>query len=166
MAVQDSTTSTYSGLDVRKLRMVDLFEALDRGIDDFRVKPPHMFFLAIIYPVATLLAALVLANRSLMPLVFPVLSGLVLIGPFVGLAMEKMSRHRERGLDMSWRQAFNFFRLPSIGDIAMLGLLVVALFLLWVGLADTIFVMTMGDAWYPSVEDFSLAYSRLRRDGQ
>jgi uncharacterized membrane protein len=92
-----------------------------------------------------------------MPLVFPILSGLVLIGPFVGLAMEEMSRHREQGLDMSWAHAFNFFENPSFKDIALLGLLVIALFLGWVAAANTLYVMTMGDAWTASVDNFLTA---------
>ena len=59
--------------------------------------------------------------------------------------MEEMSRHRERGLNMSWTTAFNFFTSPSFKDIAILGLLTIALFLLWVAAADTIYVMTLGD---------------------
>jgi uncharacterized membrane protein len=142
--------SSHTRLEVRKLRLVDLFDALDKGIDDFKAKPTHLFFLAFIYPAATLFAALVVADGELMPLIFPMLSGLVLIGPFVGLAMEEMSRHRERGLDMTWGMAFNFFKSPSLIDIGFLGLLVIALFLLWVALANTIYVMTLGDSWQAS----------------
>jgi len=154
MAFQ-TTAAEYTHLEVRKLRLVDLFDVLDKGIDDFRAKPTHLFFLAVIYPAATLFAALVVTDGDLMPLIFPMLSGLVLIGPFVGLAMEEMSRHRERGLDMSWTTAFNFFTSPSFKDIALLGLLTIALFLLWVAAADTIYVMTLGDSWQVSVEDFT-----------
>ena len=106
MAYQTSAAA-YAHLEVRKLRLVDLFDALDKGIDDFRAKPTHLFFLAVIYPAATLFAAIMISDGDLMPLVFPMLSGLVLIGPFVGLAMEEMSRHRERGLDMSWTKCAN-----------------------------------------------------------
>src|SRR6185312_8133390 len=162
MAYQ-TTATTYAHLDVRKLRLVDLFDALDKGIDDFKAKPTHLFFLAVIYPAATLFAALVVSAGDLMPLVFPMLSGLVLIGPFVGIAMEEMSRHRERGLDMSWATAFNFFTSPSFRDIAILGLLIVALFLLWVAVADTIYVMTLGDAWHASFEDFTRSVLMTRQ---
>jgi len=154
MAYQ-ATAASYTHLEVRKLHLVDLFDALDKGIDDFRAKPTHLFFLAVIYPAATLFAAMVIGDGDLMPLVFPMLSGLVLIGPFVGLAMEEMSRHREKGLDMSWSHAFNFFSSPSFRDIAILGLLTIALFLLWVGVADTIYVMTLGDSWQVSMEEFT-----------
>ena len=94
MAFQ-AAAGSVAHLSVRKLRLTDLAEALEKGIDDFRAKPTHLFFLAVIYPVATLVAAAVVADMDLMPLVFPFLSGLVLIGPFVGLAMEEMSRHRD-----------------------------------------------------------------------
>jgi uncharacterized membrane protein len=159
----ETAASTYAHLEVRKLRLVDLFDVLDKGIEDFRAKPTHLFFLAVIYPAATLFAALVVGDGELMPLVFPLLSGLVLIGPFVGLAMEEMSRHRERGLDMSWTTAFNFFASPSFKDIAFLGLLIMALFLLWVAVADTIYVMTLGDSWRASVEDFTRAVLTTRQ---
>jgi uncharacterized membrane protein len=161
MAYQATATS-HAHLDVRRLRLVDLFEALDKGIDDFRAKPTHLFFLAVIYPAATLFAFMIVGHDDLTPLIFPMVSGLILIGPFVGLAMEEMSRHRERGLDMSWSHAFNFFRSESFRDIAILGLLVIALFLLWVASADTIYVMTLGDAWHASLTDFSRAVLTTR----
>jgi uncharacterized membrane protein len=146
MAYQ-AAISVPTRIAVNKIRLADLVEALDRGIDDFKAKPTHLFFLAVIYPLATLFGYLVVDNYNLMPLVFPILAGLVLIGPFVGIAMEEMSHHRERGLDMSWRHAFNFFEEPTLKEIVLLGLLIVALFLGWVAMANTIFVMTVGDAW-------------------
>jgi uncharacterized membrane protein len=156
MATQ-ATVGTAARIGVNRIRLVDLVDSVEKGIADFREKPTHLFFLAIIYPAATLFAFLVIDNESLMPLVFPILSGLVLIGPFVGLAMEEMSRHRERGLDMSWGHAFNLFESPAFKDVALLGLLNVALFLGWVAAANTIFVMTIGDAWSVGTANFALA---------
>lgn len=149
MAYQ-ATLGATSRLAVNKIRVNDLLDALSKGIDDFREKPTHLFFLALIYPAATLFGYLVVKNANLMPLVFPILAGLVLIGPFVGIAMEEMSHHRERGLDMSWGHAFNFFEEPAAKDIGLLGLLIVGLFLGWVAIANTIYVMTVGDAWNAS----------------
>ncbi len=149
MAYQ-ATVGAAPRIAVNKIRLVDLVDALDKGIDDFKAKPTHLFFLALIYPVATLFGYYVVENRNIMPMVFPILAGLVLVGPFVGIAMEEMSHHRERGLDMSWTHAFNFFEEPNAKDIGLLGLLIVGLFLGWVGIANTIYVMTVGDAWNAS----------------
>lgn len=154
MAYQ-ATVGTSAGIAVNKIRLVDLVHAVEEGIADFQEKPTHLFFLAVIYPVATLFAFMVVNNDRLVPLVFPILAGLVLIGPFIGLAMEEMSRHRERGLDMSWGHAFNFFEHPAFKDILMLGLLNIALFLGWVAAANTVFVMTMGDGWSTTAADFT-----------
>ena len=146
MAYQ-ATVGTSTRVTVNKIRLRDLVDAVDKGIDDFKEKPTHLFFLAVIYPVATLFGYMVVANDNLMPLVFPIMAGLVLIGPFIGIAMEEMSHHRERGMDMSWGHAFNFFEEPAAKDIIILGCLLVALFLGWVAMANTIYVMTVGDAW-------------------
>ncbi len=159
MAYQ-ATVGVPSRISVNKIRLADLVDALDKGIDDFKAKPTHLFFLAVIYPVATFLGYLVVSNHNLMPLVFPLMAGLVLIGPFVGIAMEEMSHHRERGMDMSWGHAFNFFEEPAAKDIGILGALIVALFLGWVAMANTIYVMTVGDAWSTgtmAVQDFVTA---------
>ena len=154
MAYQAIVGST-AAIPVNKIGLVDLVHAVEEGIADFREKPTHLFFLAVIYPVATLFAFLVINNDRLMPLVFPILSGLVLVGPFIGLAMEEMSRHREKGLDMSWGHAFNFFEHPAFKDVALLGLFNIVLFLGWVAAANTVFVMTLGDAWSASMSNFT-----------
>ena len=120
MAYQ-AVVGTPSRIGVHKIRLADLVDAVEKGIDDFKEKPTHLLFLAVIYPVATLFGYLVVANDNLMPLVFPILAGMVLIGPFIGIAMEEMSHHRERGLDMSWGHAFNFFEEPPSRDIGLLG---------------------------------------------
>eukprot|EP01012_Entosiphon_sulcatum_P063289 TRINITY_DN90495_c0_g1_i1.p1 TRINITY_DN90495_c0_g1~~TRINITY_DN90495_c0_g1_i1.p1 ORF type:complete len:291 (-),score=39.72 TRINITY_DN90495_c0_g1_i1:20-805(-) len=155
MAYQATIGATPTAIPVKKIRLVDLVHAVEEGITDFRDKPTHLYFLAVIYPVATLFAFMVVNNDRLIPLVFPIMAGLVLIGPFIGLAMEEMSRHREKGLDMSWAHAFNFFEHPAFKDVALLGLLNIVLFLGWVAAANTVFVMTMGDGWSTTAVDFT-----------
>jgi uncharacterized membrane protein len=47
-------------------------------------------------------------------------------------------------LDVSWRHALDVFRSPSIGAIAALGLLLVAIFLVWIAVAQAIYVANFG----------------------
>ena len=42
---------TQEHIRVRKISVSDLFDALRRGIDDFMVKPSHIVFLCLIYPI-------------------------------------------------------------------------------------------------------------------
>lgn len=132
---------------VRKLTFQDLLEALTRGIDDFKAKPSLAPFAAGVYVMATLLGFLVVFNYDYVPLVFPAVSGAVLIGPFVTVALCEVSRRRERGLEYGLMTGYNFFGSPAIRDILLLGLLMIALFLFWLATAMTLYGLTLGDAW-------------------
>lgn len=139
--------ATQSQPAIRKISLHDLIDALTKGLDDFKEKPSLAPFAAGIYIMASLLAFLVVFNYDYLPLVFPAVSGAVLIGPFVTIALCEVSRRRERGLDYALMTGYNFFNNPSLKDILLLGLLMVGLFFFWLTTAMTIYGMTMGDEW-------------------
>lgn len=152
---------------VRKLTLVDLEDALLKGIDDFKVKPTFGVLIALIYPLVTLGAFLVVFNYDLLPLVFPVVSGFLLVGPFITIGMCEVSRRRELGHDISGLSVFDFHRSPSAQDIVLLGLLLVALFFLWLATAMTIYGLTMGDPWQSAPEVLGTGFvQRLFTTGQ
>ncbi len=132
---------------VRKIGLHDLSFALRQGLSDFAAKPTHLYFLALIYPLVTLGAFLVVFNYDLLPLAFPVLSGSLLIGPVVTIAMCEISRKRERGEDISPSNTGNFLRNPAAPQILVLGGVLLALFLFWIATAATLYDMTLGDPW-------------------
>src|SRR3981081_4904222 len=72
---------------VRKIGMVDLKDALARGIDDFRAFPTHVIVLSIIYPILGLVLARLTLSYDLLPLLFPLAAGLALIGPFAATGL-------------------------------------------------------------------------------
>lgn len=132
---------------VRKIGLRDIADALLAGIEDFAAKPTHLYFLGIIYPVVTLGAFLVVFNYDLLPLVFPIVSGSLILGPILTVAMCEISRKREFGEDISSASSGNFLRNPAAKDIVMLGGLLVSLFFFWLTMAMTIYDMTLGDPW-------------------
>ena len=71
-----------------------------------------------------------------------------------------MSRRRELGLDVSWRHALDVFRSPSIGAIVVLGLMLVAMFLIWIAVAQAIYVANFGYTPAASMPDFIQRCSR------
>src|SRR3982074_3693213 len=99
---------------VRKIALGDLKDALARGIDDFRAFPTHVIFLSVIYPIVGLVLAGLTLSYDLLPLLFPLAAGFALLGPFAATGLYELSRRRERGLDVSWRDAFGARRSPSI----------------------------------------------------
>ncbi len=129
----------HEALAVRQIGVADLFDALRKGWADFMAKPSHIIFLGLIYPVAGLLLAQLSVSNNVLPLLFPLLAGFALIGPFAGLGLYEISRRRELGLDTSWRHALDVFDARSIRSILMLGLMLFVLFGIWLWAAMAIF---------------------------
>ncbi len=129
---------------VRKIGIADLRTALVRGIDDFRAKPSHLVFLGLIYPVFGFIAARFALGGDLMPLFYPMLAGIGLLGPFAAIGLYEVSRRREQGLDVAWRHAFGVVSSPSRGAIAVVAGLLAAVFLLWLGTAQLLYAVLVG----------------------
>lgn len=109
----------------------DLRDALRRGWEDFKAQPSHLAFIALIYPVAGVLLAHLTVSYNIFPMLFPLLGGFALLGPFAAIGLYEISRRRERGLDSSWEHAFALLRSSAIGQIALLGAMLTGLFLAW-----------------------------------
>jgi uncharacterized membrane protein len=139
---------------VRTVTIADLKDAIAKGIDDFQAMPTHAVFLSLIYPIVGLLLGRLAFGYDVLPLLFPIMAGFALVGPFAAIGLYEMSRRREQGLDVSWRHAFDVVRSPSFGAIAALGLLLMAIFLVWVAVAQAIYVANFGYAAAASVPDF------------
>jgi uncharacterized membrane protein len=130
---------------VRKIGPADLKDALARGLDDFWEMPTtHIIFLSLIYPIAGLFLARMAFGYDVLPLLFPIMAGFALVGPFAGIWLYELSRRREYGLDVHWRHAFDVLRSPSFGSILLLGLLLLAIFAVWIAVAQAIYVAAFG----------------------
>jgi uncharacterized membrane protein len=139
---------------VRKIGMSDLKEALVKGLDDFRAFPTHVMFLSIIYPIIGLVLARLTLSYDLLPLLFPLAAGFALIGPFAAIGLYELSRQRELGLDVSWKDAFGARRCPAIDSIIALGMLLLIIFISWVAAAERIYIANFGHMPAASVPDF------------
>ena len=147
-------TDSSAAPQIRKIGVADLKYALTRGLDDFLAMPSHAVFLCLIYPIIGLALARMAMGSNVLPLLFPIAAGFALVGPFAALGLYEMSRRREAGLDVAWKHALDVFRSPSIGAIAVLGLMLVAIFLVWVAVAQAIYVAYFGYTPAAAMGDF------------
>jgi uncharacterized membrane protein len=129
---------------VRRIGPKDLLHALAQGLDDFKAMPSHIAFLCLIYPLCGLVLAYLTSQQNALQLIFPLASGFALIGPFAAIGLYEMSRRRELGQDTSWKYALNVLRSPSIPAIAVLGLLLLALFVAWLTAAELLYAWLFG----------------------
>src|SRR5436190_14825616 len=129
---------------IRTIGLADLKDALARGLADFSAIPTHAVFLCLIYPIVGLILARAIMGYALLPLMFPLAAGFALVGPFAAIGFYELSRRREQGLDVSWEDAFDVFRSPSRGAIAVFGILLLTVFAIWIAVAQAIYVANFG----------------------
>jgi uncharacterized membrane protein len=139
---------------IRRIGLSDLIDCLRRGLDDFAASRTDVVFLALVYPLAGLVLARLAFGYDMLPLVFPLVSGFALIGPLAAVGLYEMSRRREQGVEPSWADAVGVVHTPSFPAIVGLGIVVLALFLLWLGAAMAIYNWTLGPEPPASVSAF------------
>jgi uncharacterized membrane protein len=148
-------STTPSRPVVRHIAPSDLFDALARGVDDFMAMPSHAVFLCVIYPLLGLLMIGAAVGGSMLPLAFPIAAGFALIGPIAAIGLYELSRRREAGLDSSSSHAFDVLHSPSLGAIVAMGLLLMAIFLLWLVAAEALYIASFGYAPPGSISKFA-----------
>ncbi|MGH7154589.1 MAG: DUF2189 domain-containing protein [Acetobacteraceae bacterium] len=129
---------------VRLIGIADIGNALARGYDDFRADPTHCVFLCGIYPIIGLILARIAMGYNILPLIFPLIAGFALVGPFAAVGLYELSRRRERGEEIAWWHAFAVFRSPAIGGILRLGMALTVLFVLWLLVAEKLYEALFG----------------------
>lgn len=152
-AIADAGTD-LTRLQVRTIGTADLFDALAKGYDDFKAVPSHLFFLCVIYPVVTLVFARAYAGYEILPLLFPLAAGFTLLGPVVAIGGYELSRRREAGEEVSLFSTLGVLRSPAIGSVIVLGILMSAIFVGWLVVAQSIYVDLFGAAVPESIAQF------------
>jgi uncharacterized membrane protein len=143
-AIREAGDERRARPQVRRIAIADLGVVLAQGLDDFRVFRTDVIFLCVVYPVLGLVLARLAFGYGMLPLLFPLASGFALVGPFAAIGLYEMSRRRELGDQSAWPDAFGVVSAPAFGKIAVLGLLLVAIFLLWLAVAQAIYFATFG----------------------
>ena len=153
VGIEEDLEPTLPG--VRRLAIADLGDALARGFDDFAAYRTDVIFLCVVYPVIGLVIGRLAFGYGMLPLLFPLASGFALIGPFAAVGLYEVSRRREQGGHVAWPDAFGVIRSRSFGAIVVLGLLLVAIFLIWLITAETIYEVTLGPQPPASIGSFA-----------
>jgi len=141
---EDRLTTGDQAVHIRRIGTADLWAALRQGWDDFLAIPTQLVFLCVLYPLVGLVAARAFSGGDLLPLLWPLVAGLSLVGPVAAVGLYEISRRREAGEDVSWLTAFAVLRHPNLPNIAILGIMLMAIFVAWVAVAKTIWNATLG----------------------
>lgn len=157
MANQKTMTAIDTGEALPAIHDVnrdDLKDALAKGLDDFKAMPTHVFLLVVIYPIVGAILVDLTFGYDILPLVFPLIAGFTLVGPLAAVGLYEMSRLRENGGAPTWRDAFRVIRSPALPSIIAVGLLQLAIYLVWLAAALAIYNMTLGPNGIETFGDF------------
>ncbi len=133
-----------SPIEVRRIGPRDCFVALKEGLEDFLATPTHIAFVGIFYALAGIVLAALSSFASLLQLIFPLAAGFALLGPFFAVGLYELSRRREAGLAVSWRNAFAVFGSPALPSVIVLGFFLFVPFGLWIGTAQFLYTWLYG----------------------
>lgn len=133
-----------STFTVRRINEGDLNWALAEGWKDFKEKRGDLIVLALIYPLVGFLAAATAFNAKLLPMFFPLVAGVSILGPAVASGFYELARRRELGLESNWWHFLDPLRGRSRTGLAVLTTGLAVLFLGWLTAASLIYGATIG----------------------
>ncbi len=153
-AVEGIVSHDMTQPEINHIGPADIRIALRNGAEDFVALRSDVISAVLLYPVIGFVLAVWAFSAGQVHLLFPLIAGFPLVGPVAAIGLYEMSRRRELGETPDWRAAFSTLRGQVLGPVLMLGLLLMAIFILWLFAAHAIWAATLGPVPSPSLTAF------------
>jgi len=139
---------------VRRIEPAQLRRALRLGWDDFLAKRGDLLFVGVLYPLVGLLVAVVTVGDRLLPLFFPLVAGLSILGPLVAAGFYEIARRRAEGDEAGWSHFMDPLQPGRRHGVLAIGAMLIVLFFGWLLIAWTLYEATLGRLQPQGVEGF------------
>ena len=114
---------------VRAVTIPDIFEALVKGLRDFRAAPRFGLCCGALIALGGIVNLLSVTALNVSYLAYPLAAGFALIGPFVAIGLYEVSRRREAGEPITLRAIWA--TVKSRGEIGWMAFVTLFIFLMW-----------------------------------
>ena len=152
--VSASPASEADSIPVRTITNADADAALREGWGDFMEMRGDLIFVGLIYVLVGVVAATAVMGGALLPLLFPIVAGVGLLGPVAALGFYEMARRRESGLQSNWQHFLDVRKRPGANEIGVVAALLLGIFVAWMFVASGLYLALFG--WWepPSISAF------------
>lgn len=122
----------------------DLIAALKAGWADFCAMPVYGLLVGLFYMLGGWLFLLVFEAKEWRGLIFPVVAGFALVGPFFAVILYEISRRRQLGLPFGWADATDMIRHTTRRQIMFLGFALMFWLAIWSRVGTVIYFAHFG----------------------
>lgn len=140
---------------VRKITFDDVQAALAAGVKDFLTVPAFGFVLGGIYALGGLAILASVFTFHLSYLAYPLLSGFVLIGPFIAAGLYEVSRELEAGRTPTWSQVIGTIFAQRKRELAWMAFISIFAMIIWLYQVRLLLALFLGFATFATFDDFA-----------
>ena len=152
--VSASPASKSNSIPVRKISNADADAALREGWGDFMEMRGDLIFVGLIYVLVGVVAATAVMGGALLPLLFPIVAGVGLLGPVAALGSTKWRAAGRAGCSRTGSTSSTCGKRPGANEIGVVAALLLAIFVAWIFVASGLYLALFG--WWepPSIGAF------------
>jgi len=144
MVMTDASAIPHEAPRVRRITTADVNWALKAGWEDFKAKRGDLLLIGLLYPAIGVIAGVFASRGDLLPLLFPALAGVSLLGPAAASGFYELARRREEGLPVDWWNFLDPLNGRSREPLAMLTVMLGGVFAGWLAAAWLMYQGTLG----------------------
>ena len=139
---------------VRKIGFSDLRDVLALGWRDFRRAPLYGMFFGGVYALAGIVIAYVFLQLSMAWLVFPMIFGFALIGPFIATGLYEISRRLENDTALTWSGILGIVWHQHRRELGWMAFVMLFIFWIWMYQIRTLVAVFFGFKGFATVQGF------------